>query len=514
MITELRKITARAGGTILKSAIILTLISFGVKAMGMFFRVYLSNRMGAEGMGLYQLVMSVYSLFATFATSGFTVAVSRLCAEAFGENNVPEAKRTLRVSMGVSACFGAAAMIVLFSFSDLFAKYILCDIRTSLPLKILSASTVFMSVSGCYKGYFIASRKIYRGSLVSLSEQTVKTAVTMIIFATVLKGSTDVGELCTGLVIGLTAGEISSYIILFIIHNITERKEKRIKTGGRVKRTLKTVLSVTMPIAGSAYIVSALHTVESVLIPLQFTKYCADSSKALSDFGIVRGMVIPVLFFPFAFLSSVVSVMIPEISRLNGKAHQKERNAKISRIMKISFVFSICIGGMFYFFADGICSVLYNDRASVGPMRMLALVTPMMYIETISDGILKAIGEQLSTLRFSVYNSVLRISAILLVLQYTGLNGYLWLLVVSNAFSFFLCVLRLKKATDFDFNFISDVMLPVIFTVIAGKAAEWITSISSITSQSAGLILGALIFFVVYSAPAIMLSGKALKTAQ
>ena len=51
------------------------------KLVGVFLRLYVSARIGSAGMGLYQLILSVYTMFSTFATAGFTVSVSRLAAE-------------------------------------------------------------------------------------------------------------------------------------------------------------------------------------------------------------------------------------------------------------------------------------------------------------------------------------------------------------------------------------------------------------------------------------------------
>lgn len=76
--TKKRATGKRVSGALIKNAVLLTVFSLACKGIGMLFRLYLSVRIGAEGMGLYQLVMSVYTLFSAFATAGFTVAVSRL----------------------------------------------------------------------------------------------------------------------------------------------------------------------------------------------------------------------------------------------------------------------------------------------------------------------------------------------------------------------------------------------------------------------------------------------------
>ena len=213
---------------------------------------------------------------------------------------------------------------------------------------------------------------------------------------------------------------------------------------------------------------SILHTTENLLLPQVLQRFSGDRSTALSQFGMIRGMVIPILFFPFAFLTSLVSILIPEISRLNVKADKTDRNNKISRIISLSFVFSMAVGGMFYFFAGEIGETFYKGQNTYQAIKILALVTPFMYIETITDGLLKGIGEQFFTLKVSIYNSILRLLVIFFIIPLSGATGYLWLLVASNTFSFALCVYRMKKVTDFHFNFTKNALGPFIFAIAGG----------------------------------------------
>ena len=67
--------------SLIKGALVVTAFALTVKLFGMLFRLYLTGRIGSEGIGLYQLILSLYGMFTTFATAGITVTVSRLAAE-------------------------------------------------------------------------------------------------------------------------------------------------------------------------------------------------------------------------------------------------------------------------------------------------------------------------------------------------------------------------------------------------------------------------------------------------
>ncbi|MEG1743790.1 MAG: polysaccharide biosynthesis C-terminal domain-containing protein, partial [Clostridia bacterium] len=205
-----------------------------------------------------------------------------------------------------------------------------------------------------------------------------------------------------------------------------------------------------------------------------------------------------ILFFPFAFLASLISILIPEISRLNTFKDKTKRDKKIEKILKVTFLFSIVTGGIFYFIPREIGLLFYKSEEATYAMKILAIVTPFMYIETISDGILKGIGEEKFTMRVSIYNSVSRILIILFLLPRYGANGYLWLLVVSNTFSFFMCYFRLKIKSSFTLGFVSHFMMPCIITVVTGifirKTLDFLQLPIIISS-----IGGALVYIMIFS---------------
>lgn len=438
-------------GKMAVAAGVLTLISFALRGMGMLFRVYLSREMGSSGLGLYQLIMSVYSTFATFATAGFTVSVSRLAAEKLeSEEGKSGAVRVLLASSALALFMGGLAAAVLYIGAHPLAKEVIGDKNTALSLRVLALSMPFMALSACIKGYFTAVGQIYKPSVASLFEQCAKIVITVVTVNSLMGEGTPY-ELCRAVVAGVTAGECFSYIFLFVLYLFFSGSKKGGNCIVPFRDTVKSVGCVTMPIAASAYVTNLLHSVESVLIPSRFVLFGGDRQRALADFGTIRGMSIPLLFFPFGFLGALLSIQVPQVSRLN-VADKDERNRLIGRMMELTIGFSAVVGGFFLLFPRELSLAVYKSTECVSSVWMLAWVTPFMYVETISDGLLKTIGEQKRTLVYSVINSVFRITAIVFFIPYSGAVGYLWLLMASNTLSFALCFGRLKKLTAFRFS--------------------------------------------------------------
>ncbi|MBR6594771.1 MAG: oligosaccharide flippase family protein [Clostridia bacterium] len=429
---------------------LLTLMSFALRGMGMLFRVYLTDVMGAAGIGLYQLIMSVYSVFATFATSGFTVAVSRLAAERISEDgNRKGSVRVLVASSALALCVGGGASAVLYGGAGYMAQHFIGEASAAPSLRILALSMPFMALSACLKGYFIAVGQIYKPTAASLFEQSAKIVITVLVFSRISGDSASAAALCGGALAGITAGECFSFIFLFVLYVFFSGD----KGSGRVKEGLlssvKGVAGVTMPIAASAYVTNLLHGVESVLLPDRFARHGGSREAALAEFGTVRGMSIPLLFFPYAFLGALLSIQVPAVSQLGARGDLQGRNRLIGRIMESTMCFSVVCGGFFFLFAKELSLGVYGNTDCVRSLRLLALVTPFMYMETMSDGLLKTVGEQKRTLVYSIINSVFRIVGVLFYIPYSGSMGYLWLLMASNTLSFLLCYGRLRRLCGF-----------------------------------------------------------------
>lgn len=480
------------------SSAVICAFSFMCRGSGMLFRLYLASRMGSEGIGLYQLVLSVYSLFAAFANSGLTLSVSRIIAE---ESEKPDGGRTARHALSASfrlaLIMGTSSLLLLLLLSLPLSKVLLGDARTVLPLRLLAFSMPFMALSSCFKGWFMAKERYIIPSSAQLFEDLCKIGITVGVFTLFLGDTADTGKLCAFLCAGLCAGEIFSclYVSLFFAFS----RRYRFSSGEKRVYTVGSAAKVALPVSAGGWLNSGLHTVENVLIPYCFTLYGGNTAKSLSDFGLIRGMVIPVLFFPFAFLTAVVSILIPALSRLNVDGDKSERNAKVTSTLKMTIIFSIAAGSLFFFFPNEISFCFYGDTSASVPLKILSLVTPFMYIETICDGLLKGIGEQAYTMRVTLYNCVSRILIIIFLIPRTGATGYLWLLVVSNTFSFLMCYIKTVKKTRQRHALIGYFAFPAVFSVLSGCLASRILPYFSLHGKALPAIMGCALFLVPYA---------------
>ena len=142
----------------LKNTVILAVGAVVLRLIGIGFSGWLTRKIGSTGMGLFQLVFTIYNFASTLATSGIYLAVTRLVAEELGKGKYGRAAAAMRVSMVFGAVVSAGAAAFLWFGAPYIGVHILQDGRTVRSLRVLAAALPFMAFSCSLRGYFFAIR--------------------------------------------------------------------------------------------------------------------------------------------------------------------------------------------------------------------------------------------------------------------------------------------------------------------------------------------------------------------
>ena len=171
-------------GRLLKDSFIIGATGLSLNLVGLWFNIYLSGTLGTEGIGLFQLIASAYMLATTFATSGINLSVTRVVAEALSLPETREtATRRFRKCLAVSAALGGFACLLLFVFSGVIARSVLCRPETEMCFRILAFGLPFMSAGSCLNGFFVAERKAYKTAIANGAEEICKIVFAVLVFA-------------------------------------------------------------------------------------------------------------------------------------------------------------------------------------------------------------------------------------------------------------------------------------------------------------------------------------------
>ena len=314
------------GGTL-----ILTAASFLMQTVGVSFNVWLTARLGAEGIGLFQLILTVYNFAVTLGSGGVRLAAARLAVE--GEARGTDMRIVMRGCLRYALCTGCAAGALLFLSADLTAGYWLHDPQSALPLRVLALSLPFVAMSAALNGYFTAVRQIGRYAAVRILEQGVKIAVVAACMGRMLPRGVRFG--CTAITAGILVSEIFSFFCLLVLYNM----QKQMYRKKSQKFQLADLLHIALPDVSGTGARSALLTVEHLLIPRGLRRSGASSGSALAAYGNIHGMVFPALLYPSAILTSLAGLLIPEIAGRRAQGQQAQITSIIRRVLRMTLLF-------------------------------------------------------------------------------------------------------------------------------------------------------------------------------
>lgn len=468
----------------IKNTIIMTFTALVLRTAGIILKVWLAKAIGSEGIGLYQLIFSVYTLAATFTTSGICTAVTRLVSENLQKGKAA-IKKIMKKAVILTFIIAGISSFIVYFFSKEIAVLFLKDLRAEISLKILSFSLLFMGVSSCIKGYFVARRKMSRPSLSQIFEQGVRIAVIIAVLPKVKV--LGLGVSTAVVLFADTVSEICSCALLYLLY--IKDKAALKKGDGKINGVYKQIFQISAPITVGKYITTFLRTVENLAVPVRLSVFNKNKALSLAQFGTLRGMVIPLIFFPSSFLTAVSTMLIPEMSEAKAQNHNLTIKYKASKTVNITICSSIFLAAVFFVCGSEIGNIVYGDKEVGGMIKILSPIIPFMYLESVVDGINKGLNQQKYSFWYNSLDSILRIVIIWVLLPKTGINGFLGLMAVSNFTTCSLNFYRVKKVAKIKIDYINAIIKPLITAIIGGFLAVEVKNIFCFLGQKATTFL-------------------------
>lgn len=493
------------------NGILLTAVGLVIRLVAMLFNSYVTKAIGAEGIGLFTLIGTVYSFAITFATSGINLTVTRLVASELGKGGGAGAKRILRSSVVYALIFSSTATAALFCLARYFGVHTLADERTVIPLRILSLSLVPIALSAVFSGYFVGVKRVARNAVVQVLGQVFKIALTLA-FLTVAAPK---GAACAVMALCLcsTACELITFLFLFVQYLFDRRRLSGRCCGG----AFSSVASMAIPLALSAYIRSALLTVEHILIPKRLKDRGESHSDALADYGTLHGMALPLLILPMAPLSSFAGLLVPEFAESTSLGERERMRRIANEALNTTLVYASFVAVVLALFSEELGYSLYNSFSAGKFIAVMAPVVPIMYLDHVTDSMLKGLGEHVYSMWVNIVDSILSVILVWVLIPIFGIGGYAIVIVIMEAFNFILSAIRLKKRIRFKIYPIRSVLLPLA----AASASSIVCRVlfvmngsdSRIVFTLAKLVFVASVFLAIYL-PLSWVFGRKNKSAE
>lgn len=438
------------------NGIILTLSSLAGRFLYMGFRVWLSQMIGAEGMGAYQLILSVFLPAVAISTAGVSLTVTRLVTNAMGK------QQSETIPSAVARCFGFSLLMSLIACTALWCSADFLSDKflggnSADALRMLLPGLPFMALSSCMRGYFLAVRGVLRSAASEFAEQLATISLT--VFAFLAFSPKTIAEACLLSMLGATVGEAVSCGCSFVLYRLHVRRFKSPKnrpcTGAG-----KAILHITLPSTLSHAARSVLSAAENLLIPLGLRKCGATAKAALAQYGMLQGMVMPMLFFPSCFLGAFASLLIPEMSESLAAGKKRSISSGTERSLRMTLLFSIFTACFFFAFGEELGVLFYCSREAGQLLQILAPLVPLLYLDMVTDGLLKGLDQQTHSLLYNTLDASLRVSMMAALLPVLGMKGYFIILYSCGILNVTLSLSRLLKTAQVRFRLFQWLIFP------------------------------------------------------
>ena len=421
------------------SALLLTGVNLLLRSVGTSFQVYISNRLGAAGVGLLQLVMSVGGLAMVTGMAGIRTATMYLTAEELGKKKPRNVPWVLSGCFLYSILFSGSVATVLYFFAPWIAENWIGDIRTVASLRLFAGFLPASCLCGVMTGYFTAASRIVTLAAVEVAEQLASMSLT--IAALALWGGADAGRACQCVVFGSGAGALLTLLCLTVL-----RLKEHPRSGPRLP-VLHRLQATAFPLAKGDVLRSGINTVENLTVPKRLALHLS-TPEPLAAFGCVSGMVFPIMMFPACILYALAELLIPELARCAAANSNQRIRYLVKRGLRVALIYGILFSGLLFLNAQELCIKLYSNPDAGRQLRLYSLMIPMLYCDAIVDAMTKGLGQQKICVRYNILTSLLDVAFLYLLLPKYGMTGYFLSFLATHLLNFLLSLRQLLKITD------------------------------------------------------------------
>ncbi len=449
--------------TFIKGTLILTLTGLLSRVIGFFYRIYLSRLFGEEGMGIYQLLSPVLALSFSLCAAGIQTAISKYVAASVAKGNRKDSYRYLFTGLFLSLLLSVPCTLLLLMFSDFVAVHFLLEARTASMLRIIALSIPAGAVHSCINGYYYGIKKTMLPSSTQLMEQFMR--FFCVLAADFLARRSHTVPHINAAVVGLVVGECAAVLISLLaiyfrfyreeaggksIYKDTGKHALPMPNAGAfgISRfhAVKDLLVLAFPLTVSRIVVNLLQSVEAVAIPSRLCRYGYDSVTALSVYGVLTGMALPLLFFPNALTGSMSLLLLPMVSEADAKGNTDSvKNTTLKTIYSCLLLGAACTL-FFFLFGPYLGRFLFRSELAGRYIRSLSLLCPFLYLCTTLSGILHGLGKAVSVFFVNVFSLSLRLLFVFFLIPAFGIDSYILSMVLSQLLSavFYLFLLYKK----------------------------------------------------------------------
>ncbi len=446
--------------------VLLTFSGLFGQVVGFFYRIALSRMIGPELMGLYQLIMPVYSVLSSLTAAGLTVAASTLSARYTALGDPGAIRQVRRTCLNAFFLLLAPLALVTVALSDPISVYVLGDARTRLGLCVLLPCLLLTGIENIQKHSFFGAGRVTPPALCEMAEQVIRALSILGLLYVFLPQN---AERTVGLIaLGMCLCEVFSACALTALFR---RFFGGVERGRLPQPALRReVARIAFPVGSTALLGNLMGSANAILIPQLLVKGGATVSEAMSAFGVVNGMTLPMLLMPSAFIGALGLVLVPKLAQTSSLGRGGETRAQLSRAVNATSLLILPSMALLTVIGPSLGTILFKDPRAGEHILPLAVGVALSCYQAVLASALNGLGRQKAAARNMLLSDGVQLAFTWFLVgdPRIGISGYVTGLWVSSLVGAGLNWWDIRRATDIKADTFTAVVAPGLASILMG----------------------------------------------
>ncbi|MEG0371842.1 MAG: oligosaccharide flippase family protein, partial [Clostridium sp.] len=278
------------GASFFKKTAVLTVSNILTGTLTFIYTIFLSRQMGSSGMGLYQLITPIFSLFLCITGGGITITLSKLAAEKKAAGKLNELYKTVKIMCIFELIWSVFITSILIILSQIIANNVLSDSRTVIGIIAFCPAVIIISLSSVFKGTFYGLQRILEPAIIDVVEKILRILMIFPLMGLVKKLSLGVEYGTAAAMIVISIGEIFSFMLFLISYKIYKKNHP---AHGKCKSSyalVSSVLRLAIPLALNGILSTIFSMILTLLIPKRLVVSGLSYADSISLLGKLEGM--------------------------------------------------------------------------------------------------------------------------------------------------------------------------------------------------------------------------------
>lgn len=445
--------------------LLLTSTGFICRILGFFYRIFMSRTIGAEGLGIYNMVHPIFSICFAVCAGSIQTALSQYVAA-----NQTRGRAVFRTGLVIAMGMSFLLAWVIYGNAGFLAEKLLLEPRCAPYLPVMAVSVPFAALHACINGYYYGMQKARVPAFSQVAEQVIRMGAVFLIASIWLESGRQITVSLA--VYGHLIGEMASAVFtVFCLGFFPPCKDGDSRRAPAIPlsfgATAAPLMALALPLMGNRLILNVLGSAEAIWIPNRLMSSGLTNSEALSVYGVLTSMALPFILFPSAITNSMAVLLLPTVAEAQADGNEARISSMISMSLRYSCYMGVLCIGIFTIFGNQLGVSVFHDQNAGTYITILSWLCPFMYLATTMGSILNGLGRTSSTFFQNVFAMVIRLAFVLFAIPRYGILGYLWGMLVSELALALMSFLAVKRLIPFCWDTVNMIVKPVLLLLIS-----------------------------------------------